>query len=70
VAVMQEAVAALSGPVLIDVPDDRPLLRQALVAAGFAPQRGFARMALAVAEQRIPRGQTHFIHAIAGPEFA
>lgn len=69
-AVMQEAVAALSGPVLIDVPDDRPLLRQALVAAGFAPQRGFARMALAVAEQRIPRGQTHFIHAIAGPEFA
>ena len=55
---------------LIDVPDDRPLLRQALVAAGFAPQRGFARMALAVAEQRVPRGQTHFIHAIAGPEFA
>jgi GNAT superfamily N-acetyltransferase len=70
VAVMQEAAAALSGPVLIDVPDDRPLLRQALVDAGFAPQRGFARMALATAEQRIPRGQTHFIHAIAGPEFA
>ncbi len=70
VAVMQEAAAALSGPVLIDVPDDRPLLRRALVDAGFAPQRGFARMALATAEQRIPRGQTHFIHAIAGPEFA
>jgi len=70
VAVLQEAAAALSGPVLIDVPDDRPLLRQALVDAGFAPQRGFARMALATAEQRIPRGQTHFIHAIAGPEFA
>ncbi|MEO8654407.1 MAG: GNAT family N-acetyltransferase [Ramlibacter sp.] len=70
IAVMREAAAALSGPVLIDVPDDRPLLRQALMAAGFVPQRGFARMALAVAEQRIPRGQTHFIHAIAGPEFA
>jgi GNAT superfamily N-acetyltransferase len=70
VAVMQEAAAALSGPVLIDVPDDRPLLRQALVDAGFVPQRGFARMALATAEQRIPHGQTHFIHAIAGPEFA
>ncbi|HMA06244.1 MAG TPA: GNAT family N-acetyltransferase [Ramlibacter sp.] len=70
VAVMQEAAAALSGPVLIDVPDDRPVLRQALMESGFAPQRGFARMALATAEQRIPRGQTHFIHAIAGPEFA
>ena len=45
VAVMQEAAAALSGPVVIDVPDDRPLLRQALADAGFAPQRGFARMA-------------------------
>lgn len=70
VAVLQQAAAALSGPVLIDVPDDRPLLRQALADAGFAPQRSFARMALATAEQRIPRGQTHFIHAIAGPEFA
>lgn len=70
VAVMQEAAAALSGPVVIDVPDDRPLLRQALADAGFAPQRGFARMARATAEQRIPRGQTHFIHAVAGPEFA
>jgi ribosomal protein S18 acetylase RimI-like enzyme len=70
VAVMRQAAAALSGPVFIDVPDERPLLRQALVEAGFTPQRGFARMALAVAEQRIPRGQTHFIHAIAGPEFA
>ncbi len=70
VDVMREAVAALSGPVFIDVPDDRPLMRRALAEAGFTPQRGFARMALAVAEQRIPRGQTHFIHAIAGPEFA
>jgi GNAT superfamily N-acetyltransferase len=70
VAVMREAAAALSGAIFIDVPDERPVLRQALADAGFAPQRGFARMALAVAEQRIPRGQTHFIHAIAGPEFA
>jgi GNAT superfamily N-acetyltransferase len=70
VAVMQDAAGALPGPVLIDVPDERPLLRKALAEAGFAPQRGFARMALATAEQRIPRGQTHFIHAVAGPEFA
>lgn len=70
VAVMREAAAALSGPIFIDVPNERPLLRQALIDAGFAPQRGFARMALVLAEQRVPRGQTHFIHAIAGPEFA
>lgn len=70
VAVMREAAAALSGPIFIDVPDERPLLRQALVDAGFEPQRSFARMAMALAEQRVPRGQTHFIHAIAGPEFA
>jgi GNAT superfamily N-acetyltransferase len=70
VAVMSEAAAALSGPVFIDVPDERPVLRQALIDAGFTPQRGFARMALVHAEQRVPRGQTHFIHAIAGPEFA
>jgi GNAT superfamily N-acetyltransferase len=70
VAVMREAAAALSGPIFIDVPNERPVLRQALADAGFAPQRSFARMAMAVAEQRVPRGQTHFIHAIAGPEFA
>jgi hypothetical protein len=55
---------------LIDVPDERPVLRGALAAAGFAPQRGFARMALATAEQRVPQGQIRFIHAVAGPEFA
>jgi GNAT superfamily N-acetyltransferase len=70
VAVLQDAASRLAGPVLIDVPDERPLMRDALAAAGFTPQRGFARMALATAEQRVPQGQTHFIHAVAGPEFA
>ena len=54
------------GPLFIDVPDDRPLLREQLAAAGFAPQRAFARMALGDA---VPQGQTAFIHAIAGPEY-
>jgi hypothetical protein len=27
-------------------------------------------MALAHAQQRVPQGQPHFIHAVAGPEFA
>lgn len=70
VAVLQDAAARFAGPLLIDIPDERPLLRGALAAAGFVPQRGFARMALATAEQRVPQGQTHFIHAVAGPEFA
>jgi GNAT superfamily N-acetyltransferase len=70
IALLRDAAARHAGPLLIDVPDERLSLRQALVEAGFAPQRGFARMALATAEQRIPQGQTHFIHAVAGPEFA
>jgi len=70
IGVLRDAAARYGGPLLIDVPDDRPLLRQALQEAGFMPQRGFARMALAQAQQRVPQGQTHFIHAVAGPEFA
>ena len=70
IAVMQDAASRYAGPLLIDVPDERPLLRQALLDAGFAVQRGYARMALANADQRVPHGQTHFIHAVAGPEFA
>jgi len=70
IALMRDAAGSCAGPLLIDVPDERPLLRQALLDAGFAPERSFARMALATAEQRVPRGQTHFIQAIAGPEFA
>ncbi len=69
-AVLQDAAARYGGPLLIDVPDERPRLREALLAAGFTPQRGFARMALALAGQRVPQGHTHFIHAVAGPEFA
>ena len=60
------AVSGLTGPVFIDVPDERAQLNQALRAAGFTPQRGFLRMVLG--EQPL-RGQSHFIHAIAGPEF-
>jgi predicted GNAT family acetyltransferase len=64
-----EAANYLDGSILIDVPDDRPLLRETLVEAGFEPQRGFARMALILPDQTVPRGQSAFIHAIAGPEF-
>ena len=70
IGLLQDAAARFSEPLLIDVPDERPLLRGALVEAGFTPQRSFARMAYTTAEQRVPIGQTHFVHAVAGPEFA
>lgn len=55
-----------AAPLFIDVPDDRPIMREHLHAAGFTIQRGFARMALG---ENPPQGMTAFIHAIAGPEF-
>jgi GNAT superfamily N-acetyltransferase len=60
------AVFGLAGKIFIDVPDERVQLGQALCAAGFTPQRGFLRM---VRGEQPLRGQSHFIHAIAGPEF-
>lgn len=61
---------ALSGPVMIDVPDARAELAAALTAAGFERQRTFTRMALVPPGQEAPQGDNALIHAIAGPEFA
>lgn len=63
---LSNIAGATAEPLFIDVPDDRPLMREHLYAAGFTPQRGYARMALGEAA---PQGMTAFIHAIAGPEF-
>lgn len=65
-ALLLDAAQGLAGPVFVDVPDERALLKQQLEGAGFTPQRGFTRMVLG--DQPL-RGQSHFIHAIAGPEF-
>jgi len=65
-ALLARATQGLAGRVFVDVPEGRPLIAQWLRDAGFTPQRGFLRMALG---DRPPRGQTAFIHAIAGPEF-
>lgn len=62
----EQACAALDGPVFIDVPDARGALRERLAQAGFAQQRPFARMRRGGGPAR---GQTTFIHAIAGPEY-
>lgn len=69
-ALFTRVVDGLAGAVLADVPDQRPRMRAALQAAGFTPQRGFARMALAPAGLELPAGQAAFLHAVAGPEFA
>lgn len=69
-ALLRDAVRGLGGRIYVDVPDGRPAIAQALRQAGFAPQRGFARMALATRPgAAVPLGQPAFIHAIAGPEF-
>ncbi|CAM5430379.1 GNAT family N-acetyltransferase [Eoetvoesiella caeni] len=65
-ALLSSIASTTAEPLFIDVPDERPLMREHLCAAGFTPQRGFARMALGVT---VPQGMTAFIHAIAGPEF-
>lgn len=67
---LARAADAMPGAIYIDVPDNRTRMRAALEAAGFQPQRGFARMALAAPGQTPPVGQAAFLHAIAGPEFA
>ncbi len=69
-AALDRLAGSLTGAIYIDVPDDRPLLRSTLEAAGFQPQRGFARMALAGAGRTAPAGEAALLHAIAGPEFA
>ncbi|MGJ7543039.1 GNAT family N-acetyltransferase [Variovorax sp. LT1R16] len=63
---LAELADSTPGPLMVDVPDMRALLREQLGAAGFTPQRGFVRMALG---EPVPVGQTAFLHAIAGPEY-
>ncbi|MDP9910310.1 GNAT superfamily N-acetyltransferase [Variovorax boronicumulans] len=70
-ALLTQAARGIDGRIYIDVPDDRKAMTAALRAAGFTPQRSFARMALATREgAQPPIGHPAFIHAIAGPEFA
>ncbi len=70
-ALLTQAARGVDGRIYIDVPDDRKAMIVSLRAAGFTPQRSFARMALATREgTQPPTGHPAFIHAIAGPEFA
>lgn len=65
VGLVENALALLSGRVLIDVPDRETALAGLLRGRGFEPERTFTRMALA---HEAPFGDTALVRAIAGPE--
>lgn len=64
-APLDQAIAALAGPVLIDVPDRETVLRELLARHGFAVERGFSRMARG---RDKAFGDPAQMRAIAGPE--
>lgn len=63
---LQQALAALPGPVFLDLPKRWAQLAAALSAAGFRPQRPFVRMALGDAPA-LAGSERLFL--LAGPEF-
>jgi hypothetical protein len=66
IALLDRALAAASGPVFIDVPNQRPALAAALAGRGFVRQRPFVRMALGEIPALAASGR---VFAVAGPEF-
>ncbi|WMS44134.1 GNAT family N-acetyltransferase [Acuticoccus sp. MNP-M23] len=64
-ALLHTALAQIEGPVIVDAFDDQPALGATLRAAGFTPQRPFARMARGA--DPLP-GNHSLTHAAAGPE--
>jgi GNAT superfamily N-acetyltransferase len=66
VQLLREVADSDASALLIDVPDERPLMHQQLAASGFERIRSFTRMSLG---EPVPHGRLPFIHAIAGPEY-
>ena len=64
-ALIRAALGAVSGPVMIDVPDRHGTLVNWLSGAGFSPERSYTRMLLG---HRAPLDTPERIFAIAGPE--
>lgn len=64
-ALLQHALARITGPVILDAVDAHHELRQQLPVAGFSVERGYTRMALAT---DAAYGDAHSMVAIAGPE--
>lgn len=68
-ALLDAIAAALSDVLVIDVPQGRTRMEATLKAAGFAPERLFARMVCANGLKLAPT-QTDIVQAVAGPEYA
>ena len=65
VRLLESALARVSGPVYVDVPDAQDTVREALARLGFEAERPFTRMAL---EHDTAFGDPTLVHAIAAPE--
>lgn len=65
IALLEHAVARISGPIYLDVPERHGTLNAALVRLGFTVQRPFTRMAWRT--DRIPGNPSRYF-AAAGPE--
>ncbi|WP_119268575.1 GNAT family N-acetyltransferase [Taklimakanibacter deserti] len=65
ITLLDEAIANIAGPVLIDVPDRETEMRETLTRHGFAVERAFIRMALG---RKRAFGDPTQMRAIAGPE--
>lgn len=65
VSLLERALAAISGPVVIDVPDLQSELVELLRRRGFEPERPYVRMALG---RENDFGEPALVRAIAGPE--
>jgi GNAT superfamily N-acetyltransferase len=64
-ALLDDALDAIAGPALIDVPDRETELAELLRHRGFEPERSYVRMALG---RESAFGDEALVHAIAGPE--
>jgi GNAT superfamily N-acetyltransferase len=62
---LDSALARISGPVAIDLPDEHSELAQLLTGRGFQRERPLTRMAL---EHDTPFGEPSLVRAIAAPE--
>lgn len=65
-ALLDAALATLSGPVFLDLNDARPAMRRHLTARGFGVQRPFTRM---VRGSRAAPGADERTAVVVGPEF-
>jgi hypothetical protein len=66
VRLLEAALAAIDGPVFIDVPDHHAEVQGWLAAGGFTVQRAFTRMLLGRSK---PLDDPSRVMAITGPEF-